>query len=185
MLDQLLVSVFFSPEILSSFTLAKRVLTISRTVVGNIFDPMIQKLVNVKDDLIILKSEISKLEKIKNSIFITMIIALPLLLIYLSDLLFLLSLVSYPYLKTFIISIYLGVMFLVLMKVKHQIILLFYDSLYNIKLASIMSILGILIFSLSFNIDVRAAFLYLPITYFILYLYSFFVFKKNGITKIK
>lgn len=185
MLDQLLVSIFFSAEILSSFSLAKKVLTISRTVVGNIFDPMIQKLVNVKDDLIILKNKISYIEKIKNVILIAMIIILPVLVVYLSDLLILLNLVNYPYLKIFIISIYLGIMFLIQMKVKHHIILLFYDSLYNIKLASIMSVSGALVFSLSVNVSVKAAFLYLPITYIILYIYTFFVFKKNGLAQIK
>jgi hypothetical protein len=165
--------------------LAKKVLTISRTVVGNIFDPMIQKLVNVKDDLIILKNKISHIEKIKNVILITMIIILPVLVVYLSDLLILLNLVNYPYLKIFIISIYLGIMFLIQMKVKHHIILLFYDSLYNIKLASIMSVSGVLVFSLSVNVSVKAAFLYLPITYFILYVYTFFVFKEKGLAQIK
>lgn len=185
MLDQLLVSMFFSAEILSSFTLAKRILTISRTVVGNIFDPMIQKLVKLKNNLIILNNEISYIEKIKNVILIALIIILPVLVVYLSDLLILLNLINYPYLKIFIISIYLGIIFLIQMKIKHHIILLFYDSLYNIKLAFIMSVFGILVFSLSVNVSVKAAFLYLPITYIILNIYTFFVFKKNGLDHIR
>lgn len=186
MLDQLLVSVFFTTEILGSFTIGKRILNISRAIISNIFDPMVQKLVQVKGNLNVLQKEIAFIEKIKNLMIVAMLFALPVIVIYISDLLILLNLNKYPHLGTFIIFIYIGILFLVQMKLKHHIILLFYDSIYNLKLSIIMAISGCIVFSLTVNIDVRGAFLYLGITNFIIYVYSRYVYKKNhGVLGIK
>ncbi len=186
MLDQLLVSVFFTAEILSSFTLGKRILTISRTIVGNIFDPMIQKLVNLKKDILALETKINSIRKMKNIMLLIMSLFLPLLIIYIKDLLVLLNLIRYPYLDTFIIFIYVGVLFFVQMKFKYTIIIMFYDSIYNLKLSSIMAITGAITFALVVNFDVRFIFAYLSITYFSVWVYSWLIYKKKkGLTKIK
>jgi len=181
MLDQLLVSIFFSTEVLGSVTLAKRILTISRVIVGNIFDPMVQKLVYVKDNLKILKNEIIAIDKIKNLIIIAMLFAFPLLVIYITDLLVLLKLIKYPHLDTFIIFIYVGILFLVQMKVKQHFILLFFHSVYNLRLSVIMAFSGSFVFLIAVSIDVRAVFLYLGVTNFIIYVYSMYIYKKKGL----
>ena len=181
-LDQLLISVFFSTELLGSYTIAKRILSLGITIVKNIFNPMIQKLINLKNDFVELERSILKIMKIRNYLLLLIVFGLPIVYYYTTDLIEIIGLDKYKYLNYFIISIYLSFFFYVLMKVKFTIISLFYDSIYYLKLTIFLATISALFFASFIVIDVKIVFIYLSFSYFITWLYSLYIYKKKNIT---
>ena len=89
-LDQLLVSIFLKPENLGVFTLAKNIWLISKSFIENIFDPITQKFVSIKNNKTKLKLLYNKINKVRNMI-LGIVFNISLILIYLSDLIKLLN----------------------------------------------------------------------------------------------
>lgn len=181
-LDQLLISVFFSTELLGSYTIAKRILSLGVTIVKNIFNPMIQKLVNFKNHFVELERNILKIMKIRNYLLLLIVFGFPLVYYCTTGLIEIMGLDKYKYLNYFIISIYLSFFFYVLMKVKFTIISLLYESIYYLKLTLFLATMSALFFASFIAIDVKIVFIYLSFSYFITWLYSLYIYKKKNIT---
>lgn len=184
MSDQLLVSLFFSSEVLSSYSLGKRLMLIFRTIIENIFDPVMQKLISIRNQTSLLNEEIGKIIRIKNILLILLVLFIPVLVFSLEDMLLLLGLNHYPYLNTFIICIYLSILAFIQMKIKYNFIVFFYESIYYLKVNLVSAVLSVIFFFLLAKTELKFIFLYIGLTYLLTWLYSSYIFKiKGGVNK--
>ena len=72
---------------------------------------MIQKLINIKNDIVELERSILKIIKIRNYLLLLIVFGLPIVYYYTTDLIEIIGLDKYKYLNYFIISIYLSFFF--------------------------------------------------------------------------
>ena len=180
-MDQLIVSIFLSPEFLSSFSIGKRVLLFSKTFIENIFDPMIQKLVQYKNKKTVITQKLTKIYKIRNIIIGASILLSPILLLYIDDFILQINLKKYLHLNYFIIIILISQIMHVGMKVNYNFISLFYPASLYFKLTIFLSIASIISFLTLIMIDVRLIFAYTGISYFIMMLYTNNIMKRKAI----
>jgi O-antigen/teichoic acid export membrane protein len=172
--DQLFVSIFLSPQILGSFTLAKKIFLIGKTFLENIFDPMAQSLVRYKKkkDLFIEKLKIIFL--IRNILLIISLICLPIVLIFSNNFINLLNLNHYPYLIYFINAIYIGLIVIILLKLYYLLICLFHEPRYYFILTLTNAIMSICFFLLLVIYNIKFVFFYIAInTLFLLFITSY------------
>lgn len=179
MLDQMLVSIFFSPEFLGSFSIGKKMHTILKTIVENIFDPLVQSLVAIKDNPNLLKLKMRKINKLRNICLVILICFLPFVILYTSYFLNLLGIDKYPYLEYFVICIYVSQLFLVGMKVKYDFIMLFFSPVHYLRLTVIFAVMSMLSFVAIILFDLKFVFAYMGFTYGVLLVYSNHLFKKK------
>ncbi len=180
-LDQFLVSIFLSAEILGSFTVAKNILSIARTFVENFFDPMIQSLVSLKDSIKNFKIKLNKIFKIRNVLLVVSVIFIPFLLFFLDKALVLLRIDHYPYLNNYIILIYLSIIALIASKVKYTYISLFFPQESYLKIKVINALSALVFFIIVASISPKLLFLNTLLTNIVMFIYSekYFNNKKN------
>jgi O-antigen/teichoic acid export membrane protein len=177
-LDQLIVSVFLSTEALGTFTIAKNIFAISKTFIENIFDPMLQNLVSFKRDLFQFKTKLEKIFRIKNYLLIISAVFFPLVLIFSTNILELLNLNQYLYLKYFIVLIYLSQIVLIATKIKYNYICLFYPQLSYIKITSINALLSVFFLVVIVLVNPKYLFLNVLLTNLLMFVYSEKYFNK-------
>lgn len=178
--DQLIISIFLSPEILGSFTVAKNLLNICKTFIENIFDPLIQNLVRVKNNIQARQFKLKKIFIVRNILLVLSITSIPMVLLYIDEALAIIRLDSYVYLNYFVIFIYFSQIAYVGMKVKHNYIMLFYASNYYLRLTVINASLSILFFIIITAFDVKLVFLYILFTNLCMMFYTSYIYKKNN-----
>jgi hypothetical protein len=112
MFDMFIISLVMSPEIFSSYALAKRAEEFLRISYDSIFDPVIQKIVAFKNDKIKLYILIRKIN-IYQFIFSAVIFsAVVISAFYISDIINIFKLDKYPHIKIFtIISLISGIIY--------------------------------------------------------------------------
>lgn len=150
--DRIIVSILLPIELLASYALAKQVQEIGKSFIEGFFDPIIQKIVSLKNKSSELKSFVNRLHLIRRACFlIALLISIP-IFTYMPDIVSLGGVGKYQYLADFIrIAIASSLVYLGY-KVEGNIISLFMDqvSLFKIDLLiafiSIMSILVVLLF---------------------------------------
>lgn len=178
-LDQLLVSVFMSAEILGAFSVAKSIYSIAKTFIENIFDPMIQNLVRYKNNIKFIELKLKKIFKIRNILLFISIIFFPFIIIYIDKVILILGLDRYPFLNYFVVFIYLSQIASVGMKVKYNYIALFYEASFYLRLTIVYALLSILFFIFVILIDVKFIFSYVLLTNLILIFYTNKLFNKR------
>lgn len=178
-LDQFLISIFTTAEILGSFTIAKNIYNISKTFFENIFDPLMQNLVRYKNDISTLNLKLNKIFKLKNILLIISIILIIPVYIFLDYFINVIKLDKYIHLKLFIFSIYLSQILFIAFKVKYNFIALFYDDRYYLNLTVIYSFLSIFFFVFISNFDIKFIYIYIVLTNLSILLYTNKLFKKN------
>ena len=178
-LDQFLISIFTTAEILGSFTVAKNIFNISKTFIENIFDPLIQNLVRFKNDSNTLNLNLKRIFKLRNILLVVSIILIIPLYIFLDDLIAILQLDKYIYLNFFIFIIYLSQILSIAFKVKYNFISLFYSDRYYLKLTIIYSLSSILFFVFISNFAIKFIFSYSVLTNLLILFYTNMLFKKN------
>ena len=180
LLDQLIVSLIFPPEILSSFTLAKRILAILRNVVSNIFDPLIQSLVKYKFSHDILMDKIHQILDLNKRIFVVSLGALLTAGLFVEKVVIFLRLQSYPNLSVYIITVLIGVLVLIHFKARHQIMLIFFRPRYNLQMSLVLALSSIIFFILLSSISTDLSLVYVPCSYLVLYLFGIRSVKPYG-----
>lgn len=177
-LDQLLVSIFLSPEILGSFTIAKGLLQIGKTFIENLFDPQIQGLVKFKSDSNEVMIRLSKIFKFKNIVLVASILSFPIFIFFLHDLLEFINLTSYEYLFYFMVFIFLSQILHIALKVKTNFISLFYPQSYYLRITLLTAVPSLGFFLIISTIDVRLLFVHIALQNSFLLLYSNWLFSK-------
>ena len=157
------------------------ILHIFRDVTNSIvlFDPLIQNLVQYKNNKTVINIELKKIYKIRNIIAGTSILLSPILLFYIEDFITLINLSNYPYLNYFILLILISQVIHVGMKVNFNFITLFYPAALYLKLTILLSIVSIISFIILIMIDVQLIFAYTGISYFIMMLYTNYIVKNK------
>lgn len=171
-LDQLLVSIFMSAEILGTFSVAKNILSMAKTFIENIFDPMIQNLVSVKQNMEVFKLKLKRVFKIRNILLYVSILFIPLVYFTIGNILNILQINHYPFLNYFIVFIYLSQVVHIAMKVKYNYICLFYPQSSYLKINTINALLMLLFFVVIVLIDAKLLFLHLLLANIFMYFYS-------------
>ena len=178
-LDSLLVSLFLPAEFLGSFTMGKKVYQIGKQFIENVFDPMIQKLVQFKTKMEIFKKKLRRVFAIQRVLLLISIVFIPLLFIYLNDVIILLGIDKYPFLYYLIILAYVGQVVHIAMKIKLNFIMLFYSSdLYLITnvLYGVITIASLLLF---FQLPFRWIFGYSITANLFMYFYAQYIYSKH------
>jgi len=178
-LDQLIISVFMSPEVLGSYTVAKNLLNIGKTFIENIFDPMMQNLVRFKNNIATLHLKLKKIIKVRNILLILSIMFLPFVILFVNEGLSLIRLGHYTYLNYFVIFIYLSQVVHIGLKVKSNYISLMFPSNFYLKLAIINAMFSLLFFILLIVINIKLVFAYIFFTNILILFYSNYLFKKT------
>jgi len=183
-LDQLLVSIFLSPEILGSFTVAKGLLQIGKTFIENLFDPLTQGLVKFSGDSTEIMIRLSNIFKFKNIVLVASIVSFPILIFFLHDLLEFSNLTSYRYLFCFTVFIFLSQILHIALKIKTNFIFLFYPEYYYLRITLLTGVLSLVFFIIITTTDVRLLFLHIALQNLFLLLYSNWLFSKYYIKNI-
>ena len=179
-IDQLLVSIFLSAEILAVYNLAKKVEDIGRTIISSFFEASLQKLVFYKSDKVQATEYKNKVYLIKN-VFLACIIVFVLIFDYLvGDIVKLLGLEHYKFLESYlIIASWVPVLYLNY-KIESHIISLFevQEKLFAMDvLISLFSVVVALLFLFYFPLE----FIYLNRVFIggVLIVYYTFYYKKK------
>jgi O-antigen/teichoic acid export membrane protein len=179
-LDQLLVSIFMSAEVLGSFSVAKSIYSISKTFIENIFDPIVQDLVRYKNNSKLIDLKLGKIFKIRNILLLISLLILPFVIIYINELIMVLGLDKYLFLNYFVVFIYLSQIASIAMKVKFNYIALFYEPSFYLRLTIIYALLSILFFTVVIVIDIKFIFSHMLLTNLILIIYTNKLFNNKG-----
>lgn len=148
--DQVLVSIFLSSEILAVYNLARRVEEIGRSFVAGFFEPITQRLIKYKGKIEHLESQANKVFKIRNYSIIVICI-LTIIFSLSSDIVIaLLGLENYEYLNVYIIIAAWSSFLYILYKVESHIICLFDEPKVILSIDVLVSLLSVTISVLVF-----------------------------------
>ncbi|ELB2046465.1 oligosaccharide flippase family protein [Vibrio parahaemolyticus] len=148
--DQVLVSIFLSSEILAVYNLARRVEEIGRSFVAGFFEPITQRLIKYKGKIEHLESQANKVFKIRNYSIIVICI-LTIIFSLSSDIVIaLLGLENYEYLNVYIIISAWSSFLYILYKVESHIICLFDEPKVILSIDVLVSLLSVTISVLVF-----------------------------------
>lgn len=179
--DQLIVSLFLTTEVLGSFTMGKNILGISKQLIENIFDPLIQNLVRFKEKSDILREKLLKIFKLRNILIAIGFLIFPIIFVFLDTIIACFNLTHYPYLDVFIISIFVGQIAHIGVKIKYNFIALFYQSTYYLKLTIVNASLSVLTFILVSFVNIEYIFIYIAITNIIMIFITRYIFSHNNL----
>lgn len=178
-MDQLLVSIFLSAEILGSFSVAKNILAMARTFIENIFDPLIQNLVRFKQNFDEMKLRLNRIFKIKNILLIISIIFIPFVFFFTDEILLLLNLDHYIVLNYYVFFIYIAQVFLIASKVKYNYICLFFSQKSYLLITAVNSISTLFFFIITIIISPQLLFIHLLLTNILMFFYTEWKFKST------
>jgi len=125
-LDTFLVSIFLSPEILATYSLVKRMEEIVNSFVANFFDPMLQKLVALKNDLLQWRMAFERIFKIQYIVSIIAIVMTIPVYLYSGKLIEWVNMSHYPYIQSFLLCMYIGASIKIIYKIHYDSIMFFY-----------------------------------------------------------
>jgi O-antigen/teichoic acid export membrane protein len=178
--DQLLVTIFLSPELIGAFSIGKRLFTIAKQFIENIFDPQLQKLVKFKNDLTKLKNGLNKILKLRNILLLIGILMIPVIIIIINPIITWIGLGQYPHLNYLLIIIFISQVLHLAMKVKSNFISIFYHQNYYLKITGMtaaISLISLILLLTCFHF--KYIFIYIVIANFCLTIYTSYLFKKN------
>jgi len=151
-IDQILVSIFLSVEILAVYNLAKKVEEIGRSIIEGFFDPIIQKLVSFKNDINNAVKYKKKIYLIKNIFLLITITFVIIFNLYINDVIVVTELEHYKNLSYYLIFASWVPVLYILFKVQSNIIYLFDHQKTLFKIDIFIGILTSLVMVLFFII---------------------------------
>ncbi|MBA94292.1 MAG: hypothetical protein CMP21_00805 [Rickettsiales bacterium] len=159
-IDQLLVSIFLSVEVLAVYNLAKKIEEIGKSLVEGFFDPMIQKLVTYKDDLNLTKVYKEKLYKIKNIFLVFISICVVVFNVFIDQLISVANLDHFQHLSYYLVFSSWTVILYTIYKVSSNIIYLFDNQKTLYKIDIFVGTLSIF-FTILFFMDTTFKYIFL------------------------
>jgi O-antigen/teichoic acid export membrane protein len=185
-LDTLLVSIFMPSELLGSFIIGKRLFQTGKTFITNIFDPMIQKLVQYKSDVPLLNHYLQRIIKIQSLLFILGLIIFIISFLYIKDMIEFIGINEYQYLDSFFIAIIVSQIIYIAMKVKYNFIMLFYSKNYYLLVNILFSVSSVFFLFLFLQLPFKWIYYYSVMTNFIMLTFSQILYRKNqGVNYLK
>jgi O-antigen/teichoic acid export membrane protein len=173
--DRIIVSLLLPIELLASYSLAKQVQEIGKSFIEGFFDPIIQKVVSLKNKTDELRSFVLRLNLIRRICFLLALLVSTPVIIYMPDIVTLGGVGKYQYLADFIrIAIVSSLVYLGY-KVEGNIISLFMDQFSLFKIDVLIALISILsIFAVSYLLDDKWIFL----NRLVIDVFMYFVFYK-------
>ena len=184
-IDQFLVSIFLSADILAVYNLAKKIEEIGRSIIEGFFDPMIQKLVAFKNNIPVALKYKKRIYKIKNIFLLFSIIFVVIFDIYVDGIIIMASLEHYVNLSYYLIFASWIPILYILFKVESNIIYLFEDQKelfkIDILIGFLTSMIMIVFFMLNMEkiIYLNRVVVNLIICVFFLYHYKHYFYKQS------
>jgi O-antigen/teichoic acid export membrane protein len=179
--DQLLVTIFLSPELTGSFSIGKRLFNLAKQFIENIFDPQLQKLVKLKNDPKQIKLGLNKIYNVQNILLIIGIIMLPVILFLIDPIILWIGLEQYIHLNYLLVIIFISQLIHLIMKVKYNFISIFYHHKYYLKLTAFTAIISLTSLIIILNwFSFKYIFLYVVITNICLSIYSKYIYYINN-----
>jgi O-antigen/teichoic acid export membrane protein len=182
-LDQLIVSLFTSPETIGSFTVAKNILVMGRTFVENIFDPLLQSLVRYRRDNLLLLKKYTRIVTIRNILLFISIAFVPIVLLYTHNIIKLLHIDHYKHINIFIVTIYFSEISHIGVKLKYNMIALFYTPDQYFKLTLINSVISLVFFTIILSLYLKYVFMYVLFTNIIMIFYTRYIYSNYNISE--
>lgn len=174
--DQFLISILFSSQVLSTYSLIKNLENVGLSFIETIFDPLIQKEVKNKKNIYLLNKNLNKINRYKNILAIIGIFFLLGYYFYANNLIKFFKLDKYLNFKEQSLGLGICLLIYLLLKVKSNCISLFFAPVYRIY----NSFIGILVLPCYFYIS-SSNIISLRILYYIYYFFIInFIFYKNG-----
>lgn len=174
--DQFLVSIFFSSQVLSTYSLIKNLENMGLSFIETIFDPLIQKEVKNKNNIYLLNKNLNKINRDKNILVIIGIFLLFGYYFYANKLIQVFRFDKYLNFREQSLGLGVCLLIYLFLKVKNNSISLFFSPVYRIY----NSFIGILILPCYFYIS-SSNIIFLRILYYICYFFIInFIFYKNG-----
>jgi len=185
-IDQFLVSIVMPLEIMGVFTFVKQIQGILNSFISNFFDPLLQKTVAFKANILGLKTYLNNIYKWRN---IALILGSSGIIIYYfigSNLIDFTGLSKYPYLFESLFFIFVSLLILLLYKVQYYLIATFANTFSYLKFTiaiSVVSLLSFVVFILFFDDKVIFGYLILS-NLCILSLAQYTLNKEGGLNKM-
>lgn len=174
--DQFLVSIFFSSQVLSTYSLIKNLENVGLAFIGTVFDPLIQKEVKNKSNIYLLNKNLNKINRDKNILVIIGIFLLFGYYFYANKLIQVFRFDKYLNFREQSLGLGVCLLIYLFLKVKNNCISLFFSPVYRIY----NSFIVILILPCYFYIS-SSNIIFLRILYYICYFFIInFIFYKNG-----
>lgn len=168
--DQLLVSIFLRAEYLGAFSLAKNIWIMSKTFVENIFDPLCQKGVAFRNDILRLNNLYRSSSKVQAALLIFVILLSPLLL-KLDRILIFVGLNDYINLNSLIYSVILATFSYILVKTRLNFATLYLSSKNYLNIAIVQALISLALLIFMLLLASEYVFMYLGFSYLLMYLY--------------
>lgn len=179
--DQLLVSLFMSPEFLGVFSLAKKLVEFLKTFIANFFDPVLQKFIRDKGNFDALMPKLKAIHQWK-IVFVLLLIILIVFVYLFGDIIIQkASLTKYYGLNTSIILILIGFVAFMFSKIEYYLIASYLspkDFLFFTIKVSLISIISFVFVSFFFN--QLYIYSYFALSHVLIYFLSVQVIKKQG-----
>ncbi len=155
-IDQLLVSIFLSNEVLAVYSLARRLEDIGRSLIEGFFDPIMQKTVRYKSNFQKMNSYINRIFRVKNIMLVVVLAIVIMITWYAPILVSFIGLEHYEGLPTFLILASWSCALYLLYKLPSGLTYMFVEQkkLFSIDLViAAMSILLLMVFIFGVNIE--------------------------------
>jgi hypothetical protein len=175
--DQIVVSIIFIPEILGVFTLCKNIIQMINTFFGNLFDPIIQKMVANSENNVLFQSELSRVWIRKKNMICLYLFGSPLLFLV-DDSLKVLGIEKYPNLDIYIYVIYFSFLLDLIYRAERGMILMFFKSKYYLKYHFVTAVINLFFITVFSFLDEKFILFYLFSSNFLILLYTNFLYKK-------
>jgi O-antigen/teichoic acid export membrane protein len=170
--DQLLVSLFVSPELFATFSLAKQVELIGKKFIENIFDPIVQQLVKLKGDVNGFNSMKGKITKF-HSICCFFSIGCCFFIVWVVDYgVTYLSIEKYPFVNTYFYFALISNVLYLFIKLNYNLVALFSPVKQVLLLEIFRTVTFVFIFLMFLNfINQEYLYLYRSLAFVALYIY--------------
>jgi len=185
-LDQFLISILMSAEILGLFSLIKKLVNIITGVISNFFDPVLQKTIQYKGNYLKAKPHLVKVFKWRNVFIVFMLIGIIFYYFFAKIIIIKLDIDHYPYFYENSIFALIGIFFILLYKIKYYLIAAFTDSMSFFKFTTIISLISIVSFlTFALFFDDKYIFGFTILSGISVLSYTLFVsYRKGGLSKL-
>jgi O-antigen/teichoic acid export membrane protein len=146
--DRVVVSILLSPEVQAAYGLAKQFQDIGKSFVEGFFDPLIQKVVQYRNDINKSNAHIKFVAKVNALIVLLGSVVLTALVVYIDDIIMLLGFTKYNHIETYLIFVLFSSFTYLLYKTPANLISLFAKP----KLLVFVDIIGWLIGIISITV---------------------------------
>ncbi|EHH2554857.1 oligosaccharide flippase family protein [Vibrio parahaemolyticus] len=143
-LDQILMPLILSAELLGTYALCKNIELVAKQAIENIFDPLTQRFVLIKDNVREIHQYLNKLLRVNRFIFILSLLFSIVIMLFINDILSLIEISNYPYIETLLgLSIFSQLVYL-FVKVKYNYIYLMFRQEEILKMDVVNSLMIII-----------------------------------------